>query len=275
MTDRDWAHLRDQLFFFSIVSLFTVFPLCSAEASAWNRKNGELLAISSTSYFNADLTPVETPSGTLTSRFERIDSGLYAEYGITDRLMLTANAVYGTRWLRRGFETETENGFSEIGLHLQRQLVRNNRGAIAIRAGASLPADFAAGARPGLASDGVDVSFGVLAGLDTSIGKTPIFFTNDISYIRRTSFASDQIRVDSALGIKFTKRVHLLINQFTTVSVSNEKVGGADFDVVKLQPSLVLNLSPRWSIQAAYTYETATRNLAPGNAAILSFWTRF
>ncbi|MEM6539226.1 MAG: hypothetical protein AAF668_16035, partial [Pseudomonadota bacterium] len=60
-----------------------------------------------------------------------------------------------------------------------------------------------------------------------------------------------------------------------TLSVRNETPGGADFDIVKIQPSLVWRFSPSLSVRAGGLFEIAGRNLSLGRGAFIALWTEF
>lgn len=259
----------------------STWALCttSANASPWARPDGELLTISQTSYFSNRQSFQNEDNEVVQQRFQRIASEIYLEYGATASLTVGAKAVYGTAWLTRGNEVETAAGFNEIGGFAQYQFLQSDRSAASIRLGAFAPSNLNNGVREGLQNDGVDADIAVLYGRNLSAPPFKTFASADIGYRKRFGDAADQIRIQTTLGAEPGQRWLILVQSFTELSLRNETSGGADFDIVKLQPSLVRHLGDpetgRWSLQAGYTEELAGRKLALGRAVFVSLWRRF
>ncbi|MHA7870910.1 MAG: hypothetical protein ACX939_01030 [Hyphococcus sp.] len=249
--------------------------LSTAAASPWTRASNELLLISRADYFRADLGPVETDTGVVDSQFERLEANLYSEFGVTDHIMIGGKAIYGTSWLTRGGVTETSTGFSEIETFGQYQVLRSNTHAAAARVAVVIPAGFESGVRPALQADSVDVDIAALYGRNLLTQNVKVFSTLEVGYRRRIGDPADQIRLQSALGIEPRNDLLFLIDAFVTLSLRNERPGGADFDVVKIQPSLLWRFSRRFGVQAGVTEEVAGRNIDLGRTVFLGLWSTF
>lgn len=261
----------------AVLSLCFAFPLlCDrAAASPWVQAEKRLLLISRTDHFKADLGQVEIDGVWLESNFERIDAQTYIEYGLTQNIMVGGKAIYGTSWLRRGHDIETANGFSELEAFGQLQIFRGIKSVGSARIGLSRPSNFSSGARPALQSDGIDIDASFLYGRNLTSGKFKLFSTLEAGFRKRTGDAADQIRLHSTLGLEPGDRWLVLVESFSTTSLGNNENGGADFDIVKIQPSILWRLSPRFGFQLGATQEVTGRNIALGRSFFFGIWSRF
>lgn len=245
--------------------------LTLAQAAPWARPDNELLIISSAKYFSADLSG-EAPAG---GTFRRIESDTYLEYGLTEDITIGGKAIYGTTWLERPGFSETSSGFTEIEGFAQYQFLRNIRHAASVKVAVAKPAAFQSGARQNFQNDGIDTEIAALYGRNLVFEPVKVFAAAEAGYRKRFGGAADLIRMQTTLGIEPGKRWVFLIEGFSTVSLQNEDPGGADFDIVKIQPSVVYRFNRRWAIQAGMTEEIASRNLATGRTVFLGFWSAF
>ena len=250
-----------------------------AAAAPWTRPQAELLVISQTGVF-ASRERVSSGGRNVSQRFERFETDLYVEYGVTDNLMLGGKAIYGASRLRRGgMETDTASGVSDYGGFVQYQFLRDDRQAASVRVGAFSPSSLDDGARAETAADGVDADIALLYGRNLDIAPFGVFVGVDAGYRRRFGDAADQIRLQADIGAKPGARWMILTQIFGEFSVSNETGSGADFDIVKITPSVVRRFGDpqtgRWSVQLGYSEEIAGRNVALGRRAFIGLWTFF
>ena len=243
-------------------------------ASPWSREDDQLFISSRTDYFIAR-SDAPIPPSTVLPRFERVETHAYFEFGVTKRAMVGGKLIYGSSTYVDGFFASAGSGFSEIEVFAQRQIFRSERHALGVSLTAGAPIPLETGVRPGLHSDGADLEARVLYGRDFFAKPFKVYATAEAGYRRRFGDAADQIRADVLLGIEPVKNLLLLTQVFSTVSLRNEDLEGADYDVVKVQPSLVWSFSRRWSLQAGVTHEAAGRNLLRGDAFFVGFWTVF
>lgn len=241
-----------------------------AFASPWARDAGEVLIISQTKYFRADLTS-EDPRG---ARFESIDNDTHIEVGVTSNLTIGGKAIYSSSWLTNTVGVYTDNGFSEIEGYVQYQVERSFRHAASVKLSAGKPAAFQASARD-LVDDGADVEIAGLYGRNIVFAPVKIFTAAEIGYRRRFGDSADVMRVYATIGAQPGRHWMLLLEGFSTVSLRNEKNGGADYDIVKIQPSVVYKFNRRWAVQAGMTEEVLGRNLAEGRTLFIGLWSAF
>jgi len=261
------------LFYGILISLLTIGA--PALAAPWVRANNELLVISSANYFRADLEPTMTSGGIVDSDFKRLDSNTYVEFGLTDDITIGGKAVFGTSWLTRGTNIETATGFSEIEVFGQHQVLRSRQSAGAVRLTLVRPSNFSSGARAELQSDAMDVDISILYGRNLYSRRSKIFAAIETGYRKRLGIAADQLRIQTTIGFEPSARVLLLVDAFATLSLRNEDIGGADFDIVKIQPSALWRISNRWGLQAGVTEEITGRNIALGRTFFVGLWSSF
>ncbi|MEO1014129.1 MAG: hypothetical protein AAFX08_02970 [Pseudomonadota bacterium] len=206
--------------------------------------------------------------------FERLDAGLYAEHGVFASTMIGTKIIYGSaRSAGPGFEN-TASGIVEVEGFAQRTIASGAFGVVSARTAIARPASLAAGARPGLAADGVDLEARALYGIGFG-GPVAGFFSLEAAYRGRTGLAADQARFDAILGFEPHQDFLLMAEAQTAFSVGDPRPGGADFDVVKLQPSIVWRANSKFALRAGGLIEVASRNLTPGRGVFISFWSEF
>lgn len=260
--------------FWSAALALTATAVLRAEASPWPRDDGRLFLSTKANYFRA--TVDQTPAGALGAPFfRRFDSDLYAEYGLIDNLTLGAKVVYGDAVFFDGFAESHVSGIAEAEASVQYTIFCCRHGAFSVKATGITPTRFEEGGRPGVFSDGLDAELRVLYGRTLIERPFKIYAAAEAGYRRRFGDGADQIRGDLLLGIEPHSRVLALIEAQSRLSLRNEKPGGADYDVIILQPSLVYRAARRWAVQGGVTYEAAGRNLDRGFGYFVSLWTEF
>lgn len=241
-----------------------------AHASPWARVDGELLIISQTKYFYADLTS-QDPRG---ARFESIDNDTHIEFGLTDDITIGGKAIYSTSWLTNTRGTATDSGFSEIEGYAQYQIHRTIRHAASVKLSAGKPAAFQPGVREGV-KEGADVELAGLYGRNVIFKPVKIFAATEIGYRKRFGDAADVMRSHTTIGAEPGAHWVFLLEGFSTLSLRNEEPGGADYDIVKIQPSVIYRFNRRWAVQAGMNEEVAGRNLALGRTFFIGLWSAF
>lgn len=213
------------------------------------------------------------------SRFERVDGSIYTEFGLTPRITIGGKAIYGTSRLStktpESLQTSTVTGLSEIEGFTQYTFLRREKDIFSLRAAGSRPASLSVGARPELATDGVDGDFRFLYGRTLLDKRMKLFVTTETGYRLRLGEAADQARIDFSLGFEPTRTWLILTELQSAISIKNNTPQGADFDVVKAQPSVVWRFSQRYALRVGGVIELAARGFTPGSGAFLAFWSTF
>lgn len=238
----------------------------TACASPWNRDDGGVFVANRVDYFR---------SSTDVSRYARIDSDTYVEWGLSRRWMAGGKAAFGTAFIEDATGARTVSGFGESDVFLQRQLQRGEHSATALRLAGVWSGDVTDGARPGFATGGFDVDLRALHGRDILLTPFKVFIAAEAGYRRRLSGASDQARADFLIGVEPSRQFLILMEAQSIISMRNNDPGFDDFDLFKAQASLVWRATKRWSIVGGARTEFAARNVFPGDAFSIGFWTQF
>jgi hypothetical protein len=108
-----------------------------ASASPWNRIDGGVFVSTKIDYFS---------SSTAISRFYRLDTDNYLEWGVTPRLMAGGKVLYGQAWTENATAATSAGGVSEGAGFLQYQVRRNGKNALAVKLAAGFNSDALSGA---------------------------------------------------------------------------------------------------------------------------------
>ncbi|MEZ5894197.1 MAG: hypothetical protein R3C58_13770 [Parvularculaceae bacterium] len=241
-----------------------------AAASPWARPDDELLVITKTEYFTANLEQQDPAGGS----FDRLDADIYVEYGLSDNVMLGGKAIYSNAWLTRSDSAESSSGFSQIEIFGQYEFLRTDKNALSARVTAARSAAVISGSG-GVEANNADLEIAALYGINIRPAPLKMFAAAEAGYRRRFGDPADQLRFQATVGVEPHKRILFLAEAFGTYSLRNEDLGGADYDIVKLQSSLVARLTQRMAVQAGASKEVAGRNLARGHAFFIGFWSAF
>ena len=259
----------------AVFSAFAILSALKAHASPWARADGELLLISRAEYFHATLAPELSPDGLVNSEFFRLESNTYVEFGLTEKITIGGKALYGNSWLQRYSGTETANGFTEIEAFAQYQFLQTSTDAASVRLAVARPASFQSGARANQQSNDLSAEAAILYGRNFPAAPFKVFTAVEAGYRKSFGNSADQVRLQTTLGAEPLPRVLVLLEGFSTISMRNEGFGGVDYDVTKLQPSIVYRVGRRLSVQAGMNKEVAGRNLAMGRTFFIGLWSEF
>ena len=247
-------------------------------ASPWPRTQYSFFTATGTEFFTADgdfIFDVPPLIDSQTDRFQRIQTNTYIEFGLTDRWLISFKANYALTTVTSPNSVVTSNGFTAIEGLIQRTIWQSPNNFFSVALSAGQDNAFSGGVRPGLQSDGIDGEVRVLYGRNFSNTPFSAFATAELAYRRRFGSAADQIRADFKLGAQPHPRVLVLADFFTILSARNEDIGGADFDVIKIQPSVAVRTLGNWRVQTGVNFEVAGRNLDRGNSVFVSLWSSF
>jgi len=240
--------------------------LAPAFASPWNRTNGGVFVSTKIDYF---------ASSTAVSRYRRLDTDNYLEWGATSRLMAGGKLLYGQAWSDDALSSTSASGVSEAAGFIQAQLLRTRASAFALKVAGGVEGDAFAGARPGAADGGGYIDARLLFGQDIIAAPVKIFAAAEAGYRARIGASASQWRLDGQIGVSPASRLLVLAGADAIVATGSADPGGDDYDVVKLSASAVWRFSTRYSLIAGVRKEVAARNIEPGRSVFLGLWTEF
>jgi hypothetical protein len=128
-----------------------------------------------------------------------------------------------------------------------------------------------------------DVEGRLLIGRGGSFAKQHVFMDVEAAYRYRNGAPADQFRSDDAVGIEFGHRLMAMGQVFAIKGMQNGQPltvnanpnAQSDFDLYKVQPSLVLSLFHGTRLQVGWNDAFAGRNTGNGQTYILGVWKTF
>jgi len=204
----------------------------------------------------------------------RVDAQTYVQYGLTDAL-----TIFGQTALEHyalGPPTpNTYNGldYSDVGLRAKLwstgEWVFSGEGTVFIP-GAH---DSKAPAQEG--NTGVAGEARLNAGRNFTLGSIPCFVDAELAYRLRTQGPPDEWHGDLTVGFKFTPRVTLLLQDFTTVSMNTTDPTFPAWRQSAVEASLVYALDDKWSVQLGLFSTVWTVKTNSQHGVALAVWRSF
>ncbi len=222
-------------------------------------------------YFQASLEAQGASGG----EYHSLDNSTHLEFGLSDSITIGGKAIYGTYWLTNQLGAFTGTGFSEIEASAQYQFAGANRNAASVKLSAGKSAAHQPNVPRRLGEGGADIEIAGLYGRNLTSGPVKTFAAFETGYRKRLGDSADVIRSQVTFGVEPSKRLVFLIEGYSTLSVRNEKGAGADYDLVRIQPSILYRFNSRWAIQAGASEDVLSRNISPGRTYFLGLWSAF
>lgn len=242
-------------------------------AGAWLMPPGEGQIIASTAF--SDSTRAFDAKGHLipVPSYEKFELGAYVEYGVTDWLTLVASPAYDRIRQPPPAASYEGPGESEIGARIG--LYRSEAWVLSFQAGLRTPGasfnDTLAPLQPRRAGA---LDFRVMIGRNFEIAGTPYFGEAQAGYRVYAQNQPGEFRLDLTLGVHATPQLLAMVQSFS--SISNGSGGGfAHSSWHKLQPSVVYDVSPQWSLQVGGFVTVAGVNAGRELGPLGGVWYRF
>jgi len=252
-----------------------------AWAGAWTQEQGRgqlittVTAYRVTSGYDRDRKRVDQ------TRFEKLELQPYFEYGVT--AWLTVGAAPSYQWLSSGTgdARDRNQGLADAELFARTRLYRDEAQVVSAQGMVRVPMGYSTRDTPALGYDQVDLEARLLYGRSGRIGWGDWFVNLEGAYRWRLDTPADEVRLDLTAGLRPWERWQLLAQSFNIIGMRNAGGGptvqpsAPDYDLFKLQLSVVYDLTPTWSVQFGGYTEYAGRNTGAGNALLVALWTRF
>jgi hypothetical protein len=216
----------------------------------------------------------------------RFDAQTYVQYGLTDSL--TAFGETAFEHYAIGEPTpNTYNGLDYSGLGLRQKLWTTGEWIFSGEATAFIPGahDSHAPAQEGNTgwagearlNAGRNFTLASIPGLGwlPGIGSVPAFLDAEVAYRLRTEGPPDEWHGDLTVGFKFTPKIMLMLQDFTTVSMSTDSRTFPAWRQSVAEASIVYALDDKWSLQLGVfsTVWTVRTNSERGGA--IAVWRNF
>jgi hypothetical protein len=113
------------------------------------------------------------------------------------------------------------------------------------------------------------------AGGNFKVGSTPGFVDAEIGYRLRTEGPPDEWHGDLTVGFKFTPRLMLMLQDFTTVSAPSTDPTFSEWRQSVVEASLVYALDDKWSVQLGLFSTVWTVKTNTQHGVALAVWRNF
>lgn len=243
-----------------------------AHASPWGQPAGNVFVSSKVSYFLAK-SPPPAADATGSVRLAKTETDLYGEVGLGRGFTGGGKVVYGSYEYFDGYESSAGDGFTEGEAFLQKSLFETPEHVLAIRVAGGGEARRRFAGRP-LSGGGGAAEIGALYGRTFAARPFNIFASAEAGYRHRFGESGDQVRGDVSVGVGRGAAL-LLLSARSTTSIGAARAGTPNYDLLKLEASLIWRVSRRWSVQAGALHEAAGDGVVRGEQAFVGLWSRF
>lgn len=255
-------------------------------AGAWTDKPGHGQVIVTGSYYRTSTefdSQRNVQSFGYGGDFRQVILNTSTEVGLTRHDTLFVNAP--GEWLRFANQYGKTDGVSagDIEVGWRRLLNRENSPwALSGQMLVMFPA-YSATQNPAPGNHQEDVEGRILLGRGTEFGHQHLFWDLEGGYRYRSGAPADQVRSDGTIGFEIAHRVMLMGQVFGITGMRNGQAENAtsnpnaqsDFDLYKVQPSVVLSLTHNTRLQCGWNDAFAGRNTGNGQSVILAVWRTF
>ena len=216
----------------------------------------------------------------------RFDAQTYVQYGLTDSL--TAFGETAFEHYAIGEPTpNTYNGLDYSGLGLRQKLWSTGDWIFSGEATAFIPGahDSHAPAQEGNTgwagearlNAGRNFTLASIPGLGwfPGLGSVPGFLDAEVAYRLRTEGPPDEWHGDVTVGFKFTPQIMLMLQDFTTVSMSTDNRTFPAWRQSVAEASVVYALNDKWSLQVGVFSTVWTVRTNNEHGLAVSVWRSF
>ncbi len=236
-----------------------------AAASPWGKEKGEIFIASETRNFQSP-------------EFLQSSTGLYVEFGATDKWMAGGKVEYANQQYGGAFPS-IASGLSTVEFFAQREISRTDRNVAALKVTYAAPTKLQRQlVLPDIRYS--DLTYGNAVEGALSFGHSfnetgSIFASAELGYRYSLGDDADQFRADFLAGMKPTKNWMLLLKSSHTLSLQNGAINGIDYDVHRIEPSVIFSRPDKPSYGLSYSHDISGRHLSTGSAITFSIWNEF
>lgn len=255
-----------------------MFQMSLVLAAAWTQPQGQGQVITTLTGYQSSRYFDSNRSAQNTDTYDKIELSIYSEYGVTDNTTIGLKP-YIISASTRGRQT---NGIGDVEIWLRQRLWFDDFGVLSAQAMLKFPGGYDRLADPALGDSQNDAEVRILFGhlLETGFGQA--FYNLEAGLRKRFGMPADELRFDATLGVRPVNRWLLMAQSFNIIGLRNPggtesaaTVTGPDYDLFKVQLSVVHELTPGLELQIGGFTEYAGRNTGVGQAVFFAFWISF
>ncbi|HET6375551.1 MAG TPA: hypothetical protein VFF88_05845 [Methylocella sp.] len=232
--------------------------------------NGQAIVYSafsdSTRAFNANGQLIPVPD------YRKFELGTYIEYGLTERVTLVAAPAYDR--ISNPTPGQSYNGLGESEGAVRLGIFRNESSVISAQAGLRSPgASLADSAGPFLVRRAAALDLRGMAGRSCHILNMEGFAEAQGAYRFYANNQPGEWRIDLTAGVRPYPWLLVMLQSFTSITYGMGAYGHVSW--TKLQPSMVYDLGPQWSLQLGGFITVAGINAGRELGPLGAIWYRF
>jgi len=267
--------LRTPRFFLALIAAaggLTGAGIEAAWGGAWLLPPGQGQIIAATFYsesnraFDARGQLVPVPD------YRKFELGTYIEYGLTNWLTLVASPSYVR--IRNPPPGQSYNGLGESEIAARVGLYRTDTGVLSFQVGLRSPGfSFADSLGPFAVRRAASLDVRGLAGRNVVVAGMEGFVEAQGAYRFYAAGQPGEWRIDLTMGLRPWPRLLVMLQSYTSIVNGSLQFGHVSW--TKLQPSLVYNIAPQWSVQIGGFITVAGINAGRELGPFAAVWYRF
>ncbi len=255
--------------------VFGMLP-AAAYAGAWPQAAGSGQLINTFSYYEVNVqgyNSIGKPAGH--GSYTQIEYAPYLEYGLTNRWTIGAQprvqelSQIGLPGTGRAF------GIVQFNMFARYTLYRDDWNAVSAQGQLGIPGT-ATKAPPTLAQPNAEYEARLLYGHGFVLPNGwPGFLDAEGGFRLESNGNASQVRADATIGVTPVTNWMILAQNFNTISVGTAVPGSIDYNLNRVELSVLHTLGPRFSVQFGAWDDVDGRNISRGDAGIAALWVRF
>lgn len=241
-----------------LVALMAAFA-GEAAAGAWTQEPGQ-------AFVSASISRFETDDGA----FAETTQSVFAEYGVLPWLTLGGQLEFG--------QPDDGDGPEEVrvnGLVRARLRTGDAGDPLSVQVGFGQNVGDLTTLAPGRREDEAELDLRLAYGRGVSGRLGPGWLNAEGGVRFQFGDGADELRLDLTAGVRPAPRWLAFAQSFTTLGLSNEAPGGADFSVTKAAVSAGYEITERATLVLGVERDLVGRNIREGTRGRLSLWLRF
>ncbi len=205
-------------------------------------------------------------------QYRKFELGTYIEYGLTDWLTLVVAPAYDR--IRNPPPGQSYNGLGESEAAARVKVFQNENSVVSFQAGLLSPgASLANSLGPFEVRRTASLELRGLAGRSFDILGLESFVDAEAAYRFYAGNQPSEFLLDLTIGTRPVPGVLLMLQSFTSVTNGSSKFGHVSW--TKLQPSIVYNIAPQWSVQLGGFLTVQGVNAGRELGPMLGIWYKF
>lgn len=243
--------------------------------AAWVEPRGDLLSISALTAYQADSFFGPDGSAQKTERFEKFELSPYLAYGYSDKLTIGLQPTFVRVRTTSTRNSPSRTTLENIEFFGRREIRKGNSWVVSGQLNAKFRSRHSTRIDRRERKEYRDFEARLLSGNSGQWRRRDYFFSTEAGYRYRTGGAADQFRLDATAGFRPVRDWQFLLQSFNIYAATRSGDQGTNFNLNKIQFSILKDISSSSAVQLGGFTELAGRNTGAGKAVFGSFWRRF